>query len=311
MKKILLLLALLLAPISADAASRFAVCAVTCTWDGASTAMWSATSGGATGASVPGSADTVTLDAATCVGGVTCTITVNTTVTVLSITMGACTAATTGCIIDFSANNNNVTLSATTAFSGTGTGTRTLNLGNGTWTLSASSAVTITPWNCATVTNMTLNANSSTIVFSGTGIGTRAFSGGGLTYSTFNIGANSSGGAVLIQGSNTFANLGVTAPLSIALTASTTQTITNAFTWTGSSVSPLSIIGGGASSTISVASGTPTITWAGIRSSTFTGGATFAATNSLDLQLNSGITITPPSGGGGGAISQLRPGISQ
>jgi hypothetical protein len=35
---------------------------------------------------------------------------------------------------------------------------------------------------------------------------------------------------------------------------------------------------------------------------TFSGGATFNATNSFDLKGNSGITITGPSGSGGGRI---------
>src|SRR5258708_36798458 len=82
----------------ASAANRFAVCTTTCTWDGASTAMWSTSSGGATGASVPGASDPVIFDGSTCVGGTTCTTTVNTNPTIASLTMGSCTASTTGCI---------------------------------------------------------------------------------------------------------------------------------------------------------------------------------------------------------------------
>src|SRR5262245_672467 len=128
MRKLLLALGLALLAGQALAANRFAVCTTTCTWDGASTAMWSTTSGGGTGASVPGSGDAVILDAATCVGGTTCTITVNTNPTIQSLTMGACTASTTGCILDFSVNNNSPTLSVVPSLSVTGTGTRNLKM---------------------------------------------------------------------------------------------------------------------------------------------------------------------------------------
>lgn len=282
-----------------DAASRFAVCTVTCTWDGASTAMWSTSSGGATGASVPGSADTVTLDAATCVGGVTCTITVNTTVTVQSITGGACTAATTGCVLDFSVNNNNVTLTSNTAFNYSGTGTRTLNLGNGIWTLNASSTASISPWTMTTTTNLTFNANSSTILYTATNTGNRTFAGGGLSYSTFSIAANSGGGSTTISNNNTFANLLIAAPNTLIPTAAGTNTITNAPTWTGSSGSEIAVLSVGTISTISIASGTLSCAWCAIRGITFSGGASFAATNSFDNGLNTGISITAPSGGAG------------
>jgi len=75
------------------------------------------------GRQFPVSADNVTLDAATCVGGTTCTITVNTNFNITALTMGACTASTTGCILDFSINNNNVTLTGG-LFDVSGTGTR-------------------------------------------------------------------------------------------------------------------------------------------------------------------------------------------
>src|SRR6266576_3994950 len=130
MKLILAAIFLLLSLCSADAANRFAVCTTTCTWDGASTAMWSTTSGGATGASVPGSADAVVIDNASCIGGTTCTITVNTNFNVLSLSITGCNASTTGCILDFSVNNNTVTIQ--TGFSITGTTNGSMKLGSAT-----------------------------------------------------------------------------------------------------------------------------------------------------------------------------------
>lgn len=304
MKRFLLgLICLLYLSVYAEAASRFAVCTTACTWDGSSTLMWSATSGGATGASVPGSSDTVTLDASTCVGGVTCTITVNTTVTVQSITMGACTASTTGCVLDFSANNNNVTLTANTGFSGTGTGTRTVNLGGGLWTLSATANATI--WNMTTTTNLTFNANGSTISLTGNAASStsRGFTGGSLTYNNLSVGAASSGGIVAITGANTFADIAMTGPTQLSLPGGTTTTVTS-LSITGASGSPCFLTSNSFSqnATLSDASGTDTLTWAGIRGITFQGGATFAATSSFDLGGNSGITITAPTTGGGGVI---------
>jgi len=290
----------------ADAASRFGVCTVTCTWDGASTAMWSASTGGATGASVPGSADTVTFDAATCVGGVTCTITVNTTVAVQSITFGACTASTTGCILDFSVNNNNVTLTANGGFSGTGTGTRNLKMGSGTWTLSGIA----TAWNMATTTNLTFAANSSTISMTGVSAAFFvAFSGGGLSYSIVNFTANN---GVNVLGSNTFATLGITGPNILEFPTSGTTTVTNAFTLTGTTTKLISFMTNNVitpAHTISVGSGTATCMWCSFRSMTFSGGATFTASNSFDMGSNTGITITAPSGGGASQSIDVRPGI--
>lgn len=292
MKKFLLVLALLLGAIApADAASRFWVGGAG-TWDGADTTHWSATSGGAGGQSVPGSSDTATFDGSSGGG----TVTVNTTVTIQSLTCGAFTGT-----LDFSANNNNVTLSAAGGFNCSGTGTRTLNLGNGTYTLSSATAT----WTTATTTNLTFNANSSAIVFSDvSSTQTRTFSGGGLTYNTVTIGSNTSGGVFSIPTAVTITTLNLTAPSNIIFTNTITYTITNAFTFTGTSANLLFISSNssGAVATISVASGTPTLTWAGIRAITFTGGATFSASNSFDLGLNTGITVTPPSGGSSGRI---------
>lgn len=294
----------------ADAANRFAVCVATCTWDGASTAMWSTTTGGATGASVPGSSDAVLFDAATCVGGVTCTVTVNTTVNIQSIQMGACTASTTGCIIDFNANNNNVTLSANPGYNGSGTGLRTLKMGSGTWTLSNATAGS-TPWSMGTTTNLTLDPGTSTIVYSGAPTtGTLSFSGSSLTYNNLTINSNSSKGGVTFTGSNTFNVVTITSPNSVFFTSATTQTVT-----TLNAVGTLSSLIEFASSsiataaTISKTSGTMTLQYVGLRAMTFSGGATFVATNSYDFGLNSGITITPPAATSSG--NRVSPGIGQ
>lgn len=298
---------LAIVPTSAEAAARFAICATTCTWDNSSTAMWSTTSGGGTGASAPGTSDDVTLDANTCTGGTTCTITVNANLTIRTLSMGACTASTAGCILDFSANNNTVTISNSGGAVGvsiSGTGTRTLKMGTGAWTLSGSGNM----WDATTTTNLTFTGNTtSTIALTNNANAAVNFKGGGLTgYGTLALGPNSNGGVYVITGNNTFSNLTGTAPFIITGTSggATTQTITNAFTIAGSSSNKVSFLAAAANIgvTYSVASGTPSLDWAVLWGATFSGGATFSATNSISLGAVSGITVTAPSSGGGGGI---------
>lgn len=255
------------------------------TWDASDTTHWSTTTGGGGGASVPGSSDIAIFDGSS--GGGTVTVNFGGLITLQSITSGAFTGT-----LDFSANNNSVTLTANAGMNGTGSGTRTINLGNGTWTISASSGT----WNFSIVTGLTFNANSSTIILSATTSSNRTFQGGGLTYNVVTFAANASFGYITVSGPNTFATLNISAPNAIVWTNGTTQTITNAFTWTGSSSGQIflnsSSITVGA--TISVAAGSPTMSWAAPRLMTFSGGATFTATDSFDLGNNTGITITPP-----------------
>lgn len=299
------LLACLIAPSAADAAARFLVaCTTACTWDNSSTTIWSTTSGGAPGSAAPVAADTVTLDANSCVGGVTCTITVNANLSISSLTMGACTASTTGCILDFSANNNNITLALSgTAVSLTGSGTRTLNMGNGTWTLSAFGAV----WDNTTVTNETLNANSSTILYSATStlIARSLIGGAGKTYATVTISSPSSftnDAPFNISTSFTIGTFNPNGPLWMRLANASTLTITNAFTWTGTATSPFVLDGGtGGTATISSANN-GTMAFAVPMGIIFSGGGTFTCTSCFNMGSNTGITITGPTGGGGGRI---------
>lgn len=299
--KAIALLAALIISTQVEAANRFAVCTVTCTWDNSSTVMWSTTTGGATGASAPGSGDSVVLDGATCVGGVTCTITVNANLNILSLTTGACTASTSGCVLDFSANNNNISV---VNVSLTGAGTRTLNMGSGTWTVTGNGGTAI--WDCTTCGALTLNAGTSTLVFtpSGTASGSRNFTGGGKTYSTVTISGPSAfanDSPFVISNNNTFATLNIASPNWVRLPGAGTQIVTNAINWAGTAFNSAIMIDGGSGvqSTISSANNGG-IVWGVLTGVIFSGGGSFAATNSIDMKGNSGITITGPSGGGGG-----------
>lgn len=292
---------LLCAPLwvtAADAAARFAVCTTTCTWDNSSTAMWSTTSGGGTGASAPGSGDDVTLDAATCVGGTTCTITVNANLTIQSLTMGAFTASTAGGILDFSVNNNTVSVLTVTL---SGTGTRSLKCGSGTWTLTGTGSV----WNNITTTNETLTCSATPITLTATTASVRNFFGGSQSYGAWTVSTNSSRGYVNLTGANTFASWSIAAGTYLSMPISATNTITAAPTLTGTASLPITINSGaaGVSATISVASGTFSCVFCATFFMAYTGGATFSFTNSFDQGSNTGATITgPTTGGGGGRI---------
>lgn len=271
-------------------ASRFWV-GGTGTWDASDTTHWSATSGGAGGASVPGSSDTVTFNGSSGGG----TVTVNTDVTVQSITCGAFTGT-----LDFSANNNNVTLSSANAFSGSGTGTRTINLGNGTWTFTTAGG---TPWNMATTTNLTFNANSSILAFTGVGSGPSAvtsFVGGGLTYNAVQVAAQANGSQFRhVTSVSTFASFTMAGPNVLDISVSPLTAANLALNGTASGLILVRGNPEGTSKTLSVASNAPTMNWCAFRDITCSGGASFVANNSFDLGHNSGVTINGPSGGGG------------
>lgn len=290
----LFLLALaFLAPDAVQAANRFLTCNTACTITAVDTSIWGTTTGG-TGASVPGSSDDVILDANTCVGGTTCTATFGAgyNPTWLSLTMSACTASTSGCIVDANTNTNTITLTANTGYVNSGSGTRTLS--GGTWVISGTGAV----WNMAASATVT---NSPSINFSSSSGAARTFSGGGKTYGTVTLGAAASNASVTVfQTGATVGTLTINAPNRISSNANTitATTITNI---AGSSSTPTLFTTFNGTSTFSSANNW-NCDWCGIHGYTFSGGGTFTATNSLNFQGNTGITITPPSGSGGRGI---------
>lgn len=263
-------------------ASRFWVSG-TGTWDLSDTSHWASSSGGSSGASAPGSADTCTFDGSS--GGGTVTPSYGGTGTFQSITCGAFTGT-----IDWSANNNSVTLTATGGFSATGSGTRTINLGNGTWTLNSTAGPN---WNIGTTTNLTFNANSSTISFTGDTANvsnTTLFAGGALTYATLQRSAQTHGGVFSITGINTFTTLTLTG--ANACTFSANQTITT-FNVNGTSSGQIHVTSNTDTNQRTLTITTLSATWVGWRNIIGSG----TSTNSFDLGGNSGITITPPGGG--------------
>lgn len=266
-------------------ASRFWVLG-TGTWDSSTTTNWAASSNGAGGQSVPGSADTVTFDGSS--GGGTVTVNFGGTITIQSLTWGAFTGT-----LDFSVNNNPLTINANGGFNGSGSGTRTYKGGTGTLTLTASTAGSLGIWTMSTTTGLTWTAPSS-IVFTGPPSGgVYTFAGGGLTYSSVNFGTT--GGSWNTSGNNSYSTLILNGQGGFEPSNGSTVTAT-AVTATSSRSSPLLLAcsTNGGSFTFSVSAGTVTFSGGGFKDVACSGGATFSATDSYDFGHNTGITITAP-----------------
>lgn len=263
-------------------------------WDTTNTNNWVTTTGGTNyGQTVPSSADSVTLDASSGGG----TVTVNATISITTLTMGQF-----GGTLDFSANNNNITLSGVMSI--TGTGTRTLNMGNGNWTLSAVSGNFV---DFTVITGLTFNANSSNMIFSGLMSATNnIILGTGLTYNTLTFNAQSTKfGFQLFNGAGTtITSMVINAPNTLLFLTGVTLIINGMSTSGASLANPIYLgsTNAAATATISRATGTTTLDYCVCRLLAATGGATFNATNSIDLGRNTGLTFTTPSAGGNIAV---------
>ncbi len=204
------------------------------TWDATTTANWSATSGGAGGASVPVAADTVTINTASI------TVTTNYNVSVTSVTINAsgatlslggnltCTSAITLTAGTFTANSFAV---AATQLSSSNFNVRTIDLGSSTVTLNS-----FTPLNLST-SSLTFNAGTSTIVcpVAATTFGTAGTQNTpGFTFYNVSFTATTAHTSTIVA-INTFNNLSVRAPNSAGVTTLTfqsRQTINGALTTT-------------------------------------------------------------------------------
>jgi hypothetical protein len=122
----------------------------------------------------------------------------------------------------FDANDHSLYLNA---FSSSNSNARTLSMGNGTWYLSQ---VVTALWNCATTTNLTINAEGSMIEVQGSGVSSCTFSGGGKTYNDLRINRTGTG-SILFIGSNTFNHFDDISGVShsILFTAGTTTTVSS------------------------------------------------------------------------------------
>jgi hypothetical protein len=247
------------------------------TWDASSTANWSTSSGGASGASVPGAADTVLVDANSG-SSFTITLGADASITFLTISITASSAT-------LNLGGYNLTTSNTCTLSGYAV----VNVGTGALTvfsLSQSGA------NSNVSVNTGVLTCTSTYTFTG---GTLNLNTGTITCSAW----NSPSGTRTINW-NTSGTIYVTGPTTL-VQAATGMTVTNGpgrFYHSGTGLSNLNI-GSFSESTAPNLVATGALTWATATTQTVkdfqhlgTGLITYGATIYGDLTLSSGTTQT-------------------
>lgn len=285
--------------------AREASAAASCFWVGGTGSYndathWSSSSGGsgstcAATAGIPkNTGDIGTADASS--GGGTLTVDID-LFNLQSLRFGGFTGT-----VTWVANSKSGSFTASPGITCNGAGTKTIALGSGTFTFSDNSN-NATPFDASNGGGVcTITPGTSTLVYSGVGTQFQVFEGGGNSFGTVTFSANSGGGVVSINGSNTFATLNIGAPNNIYFPQSGTTTITNAFTWVGTQSAKISLAPNGLNSavtTIVTASGS-TIQWAGLHN-IVNSGTQPTVTNSFDFGRNSA-TISSPSVGSGGKI---------
>lgn len=145
---------------------------------------------------------------------------------------------------NFDAANKNISVNNVLS---SGAVARSITMGSGTWTLTGTGGAV---WDLTTVTNMTLNANTSAITLSDTTTGVRTFIGGDLTYNNFVIGGATGISTLTFTGSNTFNTISSTKTVAhtISFTAGTTTTVSDwTVTGTVGNVVTIGSVGGVAS----------------------------------------------------------------
>src|SRR5215831_4762963 len=262
-------------------------------------AHWSNTTGGATCSCEPTSTSLLNFDANS--GGGTVTASAG-PFTFGGTAGGFILTGFTG-TLDFATNNPNVTISTSTFFISDASATHTLNMGSGTWTLT-STATSGTIW-ATNNASLTLNAGSSTINFNSTGAcnaSVLTVTMGGKTYGTVSFTSTAATCTYILNQANTFGHLTLTGPVYFQIPGTNTQTVSNAFTWTGTAGNEIGLFtsSSGTTATMSVPNGS-TGAWVSLRDIIFTTGAP-AFTNCFNLGHNTlnGGSCAAPSGGGGG-----------
>lgn len=271
------------------------------------TTHWATSSGGAGSTGIPVTGDSVTFDGSSGGGTVTCDVVSG--LSLLSLTAGAFTGT-----LDFTGTNPDLTFTANgTALNLSGTGARKYLLGSGTFTFTGTSASAYV--DIGTTTNLDpTSVTTCGLAFTASTSAERQINGGGRTLGALTINANTGRGGFRIFSANTFSSVTVAAGTSyVMFPASTTNTITGSagLALNGSSSNPILVMANTPNSgtaTISLSSGTSAPTWSAFMGITTTGSGTMTATNSFDLgrnTLDTGDTITAPSGGGGGVIGVI------
>lgn len=277
------------------------------TWDNTSTANWSATSGGASGASAPIVGDSATFDTNS---GTAALVTVAATATATTVTInkaditlslsGSPTIAGTTTLTTGSVNLNSFTYT-TNVFSTANSNTRAVNFGTGKIMLTGTSG---TIWNASTATNLTISGEPLIECPNG-GAGTRTLGNGGTAGGSVSMAVSYrvTGGADTITANGFIKNFDFTG--FSGTFSNSSRTIIGNLT-----VSPgMMLSAGAATTTFAATSGTQNIATEGKTFDfplTFNGiGGTFAFTDALTqgstraftilngtVQLKNGVTST-------------------
>lgn len=237
------------------------------------TARWSTTSGGSSGASVPGASDTPFFDG----NSGNCTLDID-------VTVGGNGFDFTNYAAIFSGNGH--TINCFSFYNPSGT-TKTFDLTNCTLNLTGQ-------WNMQSVTGLTVVTTGSTFNMSYTDPTFNCFIGGGKTYNVVNLTATS--GIQTVTGNNTYATLNLNGSnKTVQFASSSTQTITSSFIARGTSGNLITIQSnsGGTAFTLSKASGTVACDYLSVQDSHAGGGAAwYAGANSTNVSGNTGWLFT-------------------
>jgi len=288
MKRLALALLALLWATTAQAAN--------CTWQGGTGTWNNASSANWTCGHVPTSSD-VAIFNSTSGGG---TVTVDSPngagiVDVQQITMGQFSGGT----LDFSVNNNNVTLQV---YSNSNISTRTIKMGSGAWTITGANNARV--WDMAVTTNGTCDTGTASLTFtnSSPNFGWATMALCNFTNNTVTIGPLTGGGYILIDNGPTIGTLVASPPANIMIWVNVN--IINAINWTGTSSNPINLFafdsGIAASLSLSTAG---TMRYVNVRDINAGGGAgVLTLYNSFNMGNNTNMTFNTGGAGGGACI---------
>lgn len=143
----------------------------------------------------------------------------------------------------FNANGSNVSVSVLSSASNgyfsnlEGLTARVINMGSGTWTLPSTGSIL----SFATITSLTLNADTSTIAVTDISSSSKTLNGGGLTYNILTITPGGTG-AIVFAGANTFNEINcIGGAATLTFTHAITQNIIGSFNVSGVAGSPVTI----------------------------------------------------------------------
>jgi hypothetical protein len=210
----------------------------------------------------------------------------------------------------FNANNFNVTAHIV---SSNNSNTRTITMGSGTWTIGGNVPNSTNILNIQTLTNLTFNKNTANITVPSNGLaGQRGWASGTLTFNDLTIDTNSGQGVFAFNSGNpTFGAITVGGGIVLAPSSGSTVTGSSLTMSSGTAAVPNGIQCAtlGSTATLSITSGSISIPWCVFRDMIFSGGATFAATNSIDLGNNTGISISTPASGLVPTVAEIVAGV--